>query len=89
MVLQIHQFLPSSLEIVIKKKLGRPILSTIYPSLVISFLIKIRRETKIIVKAFNQVAGMIEPLPLVSTPLKLKNKTNNLKNNGILANQVL
>lgn len=68
-----------------KKKLDWPILSLLHPRLVISPPIKIRRETEIIVKVFDQVVGIEEPLPLVSMLPKLKNKTNNPKNNKTLA----
>lgn len=63
----------------IEKKLYWPILSLIHPYPVISSLIKVRKITKVVVKVFNQVVGMMEPPPLMSTLSKLKNRTNNPK----------
>lgn len=65
----------------IGKMLNKPILSIIHSRLVISPLIGVRREIKIIVKVFDQFAKMVKSLPMVSTLLKSKNKTKNLKNN--------
>lgn len=69
---------------IIVKKLGQPILSLIHLRLMISSPMRVKKETKIIVKTFDQVAKMTKPSLLASTLLKSNNTIINPRNNRIL-----
>lgn len=69
---------------IIGKKPGWPIISLIHLRPIVSPLIKTRREIKVTVTVFIQIARMVEPLPLALILLKSKNKTTNSKNDKTL-----
>lgn len=64
----------------IERKIGWPILSLVSLRPIVSPPIEVRRETEVTVEGLNQVWGMAEPRPLVSTVPKSKNRINNARN---------